>query len=482
MKKHYTTLPLLFVLLFAAQLGFSQPTGTKAPNFTLTDLNGTTHDLHTYLGQGKIVVLDFFATWCGPCIGSLPGLEDLYQAHGPNGDNTMVLLSIEMDPNTTDEAAFVTQYNVPNPVFDNGHTINNDYNIGAFPTFIVVCPNDTTFDTRVGGIGTNYHLLDPQLEVCSNTVNDAKITAGANIELDFCPGEGTITGSNVTFRNLGSADLTSLDLVTMVDGNPVNTLNWTGSLERLEYETVYLAPITGLTNNTHALEIVAQHPNAVTDENPDNNSIEGELRKGSYSSNLVTLNIQTDNWGSETTWKVQTSSGTTVAAGGPYANGPNTPLKTVNLDLDPGDCYSFTIFDQYSDGMCCSQGNGYFEMIDVNTQQTLFRGGEFKQRDIRRIDVNTVGIEAVEEVAALTMYPNPARDQVNLDFDLKSAETVTFEVVTLDGRQLLTHQAGHLSPGFQHEQITLSNLQAGIYLLHIQAGELTSVRKLVLLD
>ena len=48
-----------------------------APNWTLTDINGQSHNLYSYLNQGKTVFLDFFATWCGPCVQEVPLLQNV---------------------------------------------------------------------------------------------------------------------------------------------------------------------------------------------------------------------------------------------------------------------------------------------------------------------------------------------------------------------------------------------------------------------
>ena len=63
------------------------PDGSVAPDFTLTDLNGTSHNLYNLLDDGYTVFIDFSAIWCGPCWGyhTSGALEDLYMNHGPAG-------------------------------------------------------------------------------------------------------------------------------------------------------------------------------------------------------------------------------------------------------------------------------------------------------------------------------------------------------------------------------------------------------------
>jgi peroxiredoxin len=66
--------------------------GSKAPTFTLKDTGGTSVKLSDF--SGKVVVIDFWATWCGPCKELTAELEQLYRKYGDRG---VVILGISMD-------------------------------------------------------------------------------------------------------------------------------------------------------------------------------------------------------------------------------------------------------------------------------------------------------------------------------------------------------------------------------------------------
>jgi peroxiredoxin len=87
--KRWAILPAL--LLCAMALG-AQETG-KAPDFTLQDFDGKTIKASDYLGKNPMII-DFWATWCGPCKQELPHLEKIYQTHKEKG---LIFMAISED-------------------------------------------------------------------------------------------------------------------------------------------------------------------------------------------------------------------------------------------------------------------------------------------------------------------------------------------------------------------------------------------------
>lgn len=95
------------------------------------------------------------------------------------------------------------------------------------------------------------------------------------------------------------------------------------------------------------------------------------------SQNGLTLTIVLDNYPEETSWEITDDASAVVASsGGTYASYADGATVIENLCLADG-CYTFTIFDVYGDGICCSYGNGSYTLVDNASGDTIASGGSF---------------------------------------------------------------------------------------------------------
>ncbi len=116
-----------------------------APDFTLTDQYGVTHSLADY--RGKIIFLNFWATWCPPCRAEMPDIQALYEKYSQDENSDVVILGVAF-PDQGDEkdaegiARFLEDNGYTYPVLmDEGATLQLPYYITAFPTTFIINPD-----------------------------------------------------------------------------------------------------------------------------------------------------------------------------------------------------------------------------------------------------------------------------------------------------------------------------------------------------
>ena len=142
----------------------AQSVNTSTSDFTLFDINGNTFTLSSL--RGKWVVLDFWATWCGPCLASMPHLKDYYQKYA--GKFEIVGIASE-----SEEATWVNMVkdmelpwiNVINPQNSaKEKDLTNVYGIEGFPTYIILNKEGKIHKEYLGAQPDFYKELDTILK------------------------------------------------------------------------------------------------------------------------------------------------------------------------------------------------------------------------------------------------------------------------------------------------------------------------------
>jgi len=139
-------LRLLTMLLLTPAIMLSQP-ATKAPNFSLKTADGKTVELKKL--QGKVVVVNFWATWCGPCKAEIPGFLEVYQQYKSKG---LEIVGVSLDQSGWDVVKpFVEKAKITYPVVVGDGKLANAYDgIEAIPTTFIVDKKGNITKKHVG--------------------------------------------------------------------------------------------------------------------------------------------------------------------------------------------------------------------------------------------------------------------------------------------------------------------------------------------
>jgi len=138
---HYSNMLRWLSILFACLLLFGTANGAniqgKAPNFTLKSNSGKNIKLSELRGQ--VVLLNFWASWCGPCRQEMPLLEKLQQRYSALG---FTVLGVNVEEDSSKAKTLLKDIPVSFPIlFDTQNTVSEQYKVSAMPSTVMIDRN-----------------------------------------------------------------------------------------------------------------------------------------------------------------------------------------------------------------------------------------------------------------------------------------------------------------------------------------------------
>ena len=146
--------------------GGEPPARAVAPEFTLPDLFGNEISLSDQ--RGRPVILDFWATWCAPCVQQIPVLNAFQAAHPAE----VVVLGVSVDAQGIEVVApFADEHDIEYTVLLGSESLAQEYGVFGFPSLYVITPDGSIAASHVGVI-TEEELEEAVAELAAG--NDSQ--------------------------------------------------------------------------------------------------------------------------------------------------------------------------------------------------------------------------------------------------------------------------------------------------------------------
>ncbi len=150
------------VVLFLSCSRTEKAAGGSAPAFVLSTIKSQILNFNDY--RGKVVMLEFFASWCPPCRMVAPELKSIYEKYKEKG---FVILAVAIDdgPNALSAVNnFVKEFRIPYPVMIDNGSVSRQYQVISIPTSFIIDKDGNIRDKHVGVLPDLAGALSQEIE------------------------------------------------------------------------------------------------------------------------------------------------------------------------------------------------------------------------------------------------------------------------------------------------------------------------------
>lgn len=131
--KTVSTLALAAIALTSAFAGPETLKGKSIPDFAMKSVTGTSYTAKSL--KGKVVILDFWATWCAPCVAASPTMQKLYTKYSKQG---LVVLGSNITDSADGVKGYVKKHGYTYPFTQGNEAYAKKVGISAIPVFVFI--------------------------------------------------------------------------------------------------------------------------------------------------------------------------------------------------------------------------------------------------------------------------------------------------------------------------------------------------------
>ncbi len=301
---------------------------------------------------------------------------------------------------------------------------------------------------------------------------DLQVLEVGNVPAKTCH---NVVSPAIIIRNNGNNAVTSMTVHYKVNGGDWASHTWNGSVASMQKALVQLPGYLYEMLPQNTLTVYTSDPNNITDEYPKNDTLTYNFAQAPVASSTVKVAVRTDNAPQETTWDIRSSLNTVIASGGPYTQ-PNK-LTQVTVPITAADCYTFTIYDSGNNGICCSNGNGGYEVSSNGV--VIKQGGSFGASELAEFwKEAAVGVADNARSGSLGISPNPFDGSARVSYALNLPGMVAVELYTAFGQKVRSLPQGYQEAGEHQFLLDGKDLKPGIYVLQLTSGTEVISRKI----